>query len=55
MTVNEPIALPCYEAMAEAYAAAVDAKPFNACYEPLSRNPWFLVIRARRDQDLTGL
>lgn len=33
MTVNEPIALPCYEAMAEEYAAAVDAKPFNAYYE----------------------
>lgn len=30
---EEPIALACYEAMAEAYAATVDTKPHNAFYE----------------------
>jgi len=30
---EEPIALSCYEAMAEEYAAAVDTKPHNAYYE----------------------
>ncbi len=30
---QEPVALSCYEAMAEQYAAAVDTKPYNAYYE----------------------
>ena len=30
---GEPVALPCYEQMAEEYAAAVDTKPYNAYYE----------------------
>jgi SAM-dependent methyltransferase len=30
---KEPVALSCYEAMAEKYAAAVDTKPHNAYYE----------------------
>jgi SAM-dependent methyltransferase len=30
---REPVALSCYEAMAEKYAAAVDTKPHNAYYE----------------------
>jgi len=30
---GEPVALPCYEQMAEEYAAAVDTKPYNAYYK----------------------
>jgi SAM-dependent methyltransferase len=30
---EEPVALSCYETMAEDYAAAVDNKPYNAFYE----------------------
>ncbi|MCJ7625785.1 MAG: class I SAM-dependent methyltransferase [Anaerolineaceae bacterium] len=30
---EEPVALSCYESMAEDYAAAVDTKPYNAFYE----------------------
>lgn len=34
-----PLALEAYEALAEAYAAAVDAKPHNALYErPATRS-----------------
>lgn len=33
MSTKEPVALSCYEAMAERYAAEVDTKPHNAYYE----------------------
>lgn len=48
---KEPIALAAYEALAEAYAAAVDTKPHNAYYERPAMRSLLPEVRGKRVLD----
>lgn len=50
-TPKKPIALDAYEALAEAYAAAVDTKPHNAFYERPATLSLLPEVRGRRVLD----